>query len=166
MKCRVHSPGQQRTRNSYLAKSRCPNCPRKHLPYVAASDAGGPDLKYPINFLSPYSGLLRRRVQQNLGLNPATNRMSQLKEEKQEVLGRTNRLRSLIWTWATLKKNASSNSSIVACVFVTAVTFLPSRCLATIVEFLPSRCLATIRGLLPSRCLATIGGYTDSNVIS
>jgi hypothetical protein len=42
----------------------------------------------------------------------------------------------------------SNNSSIVACVSVTAVTFLPSRC------------LATIGGFLPSRCLATIGGYT------
>jgi hypothetical protein len=29
----------------------------------------------------------------------------------------------------------SNNSSIVACVFVTAVTFLPSRCLATIRGF-------------------------------
>jgi hypothetical protein len=36
------------------------------------------------------------------------------------------------------------NSFIVAYVFVTAVTFLPSRCLATIRGFLPSRCLATI----------------------
>jgi hypothetical protein len=30
------------------------------------------------------------------------------------------------------ENDASNNSSIVACVFVTAVTFLPSRCLATI----------------------------------
>jgi hypothetical protein len=52
----------------------------------------------------------------------------------------------------------SNNSSIVACVFVIAVTFLPSRCLATIGRFLSSCCLATIRGFLPSRCLATIGG--------
>jgi hypothetical protein len=44
------------------------------------------------------------------------------------------------------ENDASNNSSIVACVFVTAVTFLPSRCLATIREILPSRCLATIRG--------------------
>jgi hypothetical protein len=63
---------------------------------------------------------------------------------QQEVLGRTNRLLSLIrhgphWN------DASYNSSIVTCVFVTAVTFLPSRCLATIRGFLPSRCLATIR---------------------
>jgi hypothetical protein len=89
-----------------------------------------------------------------------------------------------------IENDASNNSSIVACVFVTAVTFLPSRCLATIRGFLPSRCLttlrgflpgrclatirgflpsrclATIRGFLPSRCLATIGGYTDSNVFS
>jgi hypothetical protein len=31
-----------------------------------------------------------------------------------------------------IENHASNNSSIVACVFVTAVTFLPSRCLATI----------------------------------
>jgi hypothetical protein len=41
-------------------------------------------------------------------------------------------------------QNDASNSSIVACVFVTAVTFLPSRCLAAIGGFLPSCCLATI----------------------
>jgi hypothetical protein len=57
-----------------------------------------------------------------------------------------------------IENDASNNSSIVACVFVTAVTFLPNRCLATIGGFLPGRCLATIRGFLPSRCLATIGG--------
>jgi hypothetical protein len=31
--------------------------------------------------------------------------------------------------------DVSNNSSIVGCVFVTAVTFLPSRCVATIREF-------------------------------
>jgi hypothetical protein len=41
--------GQVRTKNSHLTKSRCPNCPRKHLPYVAMLGAGGPDLKWPIN---------------------------------------------------------------------------------------------------------------------
>jgi hypothetical protein len=46
------------------------------------------------------------------------------------------------------ENDASNNSSIVAYVFVTTVTHLPSCC------------LATIRGFLPSRCLATIGGYT------
>jgi hypothetical protein len=55
-----------------------------------------------------------------------------------------------------IENEASNNSPIVACVFVTAVTFLPSRCLATIGRFLPSRCLATISGFLPIRCLATI----------
>jgi hypothetical protein len=55
-------------------------------------------------------------------------------------------------------ENFASNSSIVAFVFVTSVTFLPSRCLATIRGFLLSWCLAMIRGLLPSCCLATIGG--------
>jgi hypothetical protein len=43
-----------------------------------------------------------------------------------------------------IENDASNNSSIIACVFVTAETFLPSRCLATIRGFLPSRCLATI----------------------
>jgi hypothetical protein len=43
-----------------------------------------------------------------------------------------------------IENDASNNSSIVACVFVTAVTFLQSRCLATIARFLPSRCLAKI----------------------
>jgi hypothetical protein len=50
-------------------------------------------------------------------------------------------------------KDASNNSSTVACAFVTTRTFLPSRCLATIREFLTIRCLATIRGFLPIRCL-------------
>jgi hypothetical protein len=31
-----------------------------------------------------------------------------------------------------IENDASNNTSIFACVFVTAVTFLPSRCLATI----------------------------------
>jgi hypothetical protein len=41
-----------------------------------------------------------------------------------------------------IENDGSNNSSIIACVFVIAVTFLPSR------------------------CLAMIGGYTHSNVIS
>jgi hypothetical protein len=48
-----------------------------------------------------------------------------------EVLGRTNRLLSLIDT-GHIENDASNNSSIFACVFVTAVTFLPSCSLATI----------------------------------
>jgi hypothetical protein len=44
------------------------------------------------------------------------------------------------------ENDASINSSIVACVPVATVTFLPSRCLATIEGFLPSRFLATIEG--------------------
>jgi hypothetical protein len=43
-----------------------------------------------------------------------------------------------------IENDASNNSSTVPCVFVTAVTFLPIRCLATIRGFIPSRCLATI----------------------
>jgi hypothetical protein len=57
-----------------------------------------------------------------------------------------------------IENDASNNSPIVACVLVTAVTFLPSRCLAPLGGFIPSRCLATIRGFLPSRCLAKIKG--------
>jgi hypothetical protein len=57
-----------------------------------------------------------------------------------------------------IENDASHNSSIVTCAFVTSVTFLPS--LATIGGFLPSRCLAKIRGFLPGRCLEMIVGYT------
>jgi hypothetical protein len=64
-----------------------------------------------------------------------------------------------------IKNDASNNSSIVACVFVTAVTFLPSRCLATI-RFLPSRCLETIGGFLPSRSLTTIRGLLPSRCLA
>jgi hypothetical protein len=59
-----------------------------------------------------------------------------------------------------IENDASKNVSIVAGAFVTAVTFLPSRCLATIGGFLQSSCLATIRGYLPSRSLASIGGFS------
>jgi hypothetical protein len=38
--------------------------------------------------------------------------------------------------------DVSNNYSIVTCVFVTAVTFLPSRFLATIWGFLPNRAVA------------------------
>jgi hypothetical protein len=43
-----------------------------------------------------------------------------------------------------IENDATINSFIVACVFVAAVIFLPSRFLATIEEFLPSSCLAMI----------------------
>jgi hypothetical protein len=46
-----------------------------------------------------------------------------------------------------IENDASNNSSIVASVFVTAVTFLPSRFVAMIGGFLPSRCLGTIGGI-------------------
>jgi hypothetical protein len=68
-----------------------------------------------------------------------------------------------------IENDASNNSSIVSCVFVTAVTFLANRCLTTIGGFLPSRYLATINGFLPRCCLATTRGidrHTHSNVIS
>jgi hypothetical protein len=64
---------------------------------------------------------------------------------KREVLGRTNRLLSLIRHRGHIENDASNNS-IIACVFVTAVTFLPSRCLATTGRFLPSRCVGPIGG--------------------
>jgi hypothetical protein len=38
-----------------------------------------------------------------------------------------------------IENDASNNSSIVACAFVTVVTFLPSRFLATIGGFLQNR---------------------------
>jgi hypothetical protein len=53
-------------------------------------------------------------------------------ESKQEVLGRNNRLFSFDMTRAAIENSAPNDSSIVACVFIAAVTFLPSRCLATI----------------------------------
>jgi hypothetical protein len=59
-----------------------------------------------------------------------------------------------------IENDSSNNSVIVACVFVTAVTFLPSRYLATIGGFSLSRCLAVIGEFLPSSCLATIRRYT------
>jgi hypothetical protein len=65
-----------------------------------------------------------------------------------------------------IENDASNNSSIVACVFVTAVTFLPSRCPATMGVILPSRCLATMRGFLSSRCLATIRGVLPSSYLA
>jgi hypothetical protein len=41
-----------------------------------------------------------------------------------------------------IENDASNNSSAVACAFVTTVTFLPSRCLATVRRFLPNRAVA------------------------
>jgi hypothetical protein len=38
-----------------------------------------------------------------------------------------------------IENDASNNSYIIACVFVTMVTFLPSHCLATVGRFLPKR---------------------------
>jgi hypothetical protein len=66
------------------------------------------------------------------------------------------------WYDAGHIENESSNNSIVACVFITVVTFLPSHCLEKIGGFIPSHYLAMIKGFLPSRCLATIGGFLPS----
>jgi hypothetical protein len=41
-----------------------------------------------------------------------------------------------------IENDVSNNSSIVACLFVTAATFLPSRCLVTIGGFLPNQAVA------------------------
>jgi hypothetical protein len=49
----------------------------------------------------------------------------------QEVLGRTNHLIPR-YDKGHIENDVSNNYSNVACVFVTSVTFLPSRCLATI----------------------------------
>jgi hypothetical protein len=50
-----------------------------------------------------------------------------------------------------VENDASNNSSIAACVFVTAVTFLPSRSLATIGKFLTRSCLSTYRDTQTNR---------------
>jgi hypothetical protein len=55
-------------------------------------------------------------------------------------------------------ENDASSNSLVACVFVTTVTFLPSRCLATIGGFLPSNCLATIGGFFSKPLPSNYGG--------
>jgi hypothetical protein len=84
-------------------------------------------------------------------LPPATNKHLNASENKfwEELIS------YFPWYGTGHIENASDNSSIVACVFVTTVTFLPNRCLATMRGFLPSRCLATIDGI-----------HTDSNMIS
>jgi hypothetical protein len=66
-----------------------------------------------------------------------------------------------------IEKDASNNSSIVGRVFVTAVTFLPSRCLATInfTEPLPTDDKGTFTEPLPSNDKREIHIHTDSNVI-
>jgi hypothetical protein len=51
---------------------------------------------------------------------------------KQEALGRTNRLFSFDNETYRVENDAYNDSSIDARVFVAAVTFLPSRCLAKI----------------------------------
>jgi hypothetical protein len=45
-----------------------------------------------------------------------------------------------------IENDASKNSYIIPCVFVVAVTFLSSRCLATKGKCLPSYCLGMARG--------------------
>jgi hypothetical protein len=67
--------------------------------------------------------------------------------KKNQLLGRTNRRLSLIRHEPHRKRRFQQ----FFYVFVTVVTILLSRC------------LATIRGVLPSRCLATFGGYIYRN---
>jgi hypothetical protein len=57
-----------------------------------------------------------------------------------------------------IENDASNNSSIVACVFVTAPTFLLNRFLATIWEIFTKPLPSNDKGnCLPSRCVGTIG---------
>jgi hypothetical protein len=58
--------------------------------------------------------------------------------------GKNQRPTFLDTTRATLKTMRGTILYIVACVFVAAVTFLPSRYQSKLRGFLPSRCLATI----------------------
>jgi hypothetical protein len=67
------------------------------------------------------------------------------------IVSNCSALRTLSFPAFSIFVTSSNNSSIVECIFVNAVTFLTSRCLATIGEF------------LPSRCLVTMGGYTDTH---
>jgi hypothetical protein len=53
----------------------------------------------------------------------------------------------LILEYLNIENDESNNSSIVGRVFITAVTFLPNRCLAMIGGFLPSGFLAIIEDI-------------------
>jgi hypothetical protein len=87
---------------------------------------------------------------------------------KQEVLGRTNRLLSLIRHGPHWKLRVQQFFYCCVCIRYrgnVSTEPLPSNYRGIFTEplpsndrgFLPSHCLATIRGLSPSNCLATIG---------
>jgi hypothetical protein len=59
-----------------------------------------------------------------------------------------------------IENDSSNNFSVFTCLFVTAATFLLSRCLATKGKYFTEPLPSNDRGFLPSRCLATIRGYT------
>jgi hypothetical protein len=82
---------------------------------------------------------------------------------QQLVLGRNNRLLSLIWHGPHWTQRVQQFFYCCVCIRYRGNVFtepLPSNDRG----ILQSRCLATIRGLLPSRCLATIGGYTETHL--
>jgi hypothetical protein len=88
------------------------------LPFLTSALDGG-------QWSSPHPNLSTPR-EWALGAHCIRGRVS----PGQEVLG-TNRLLSFDTTTDNTESELSNNSPIVACVFVVAVTFLLSRCLAT-----------------------------------
>jgi hypothetical protein len=92
----------------------------------------------------PFKLILKQWIPETFRISPSQGFYLH-KVKKQKVLGRT-----AYFPWydtGHTENDASNNSSIVACLFVTTVTFLPSSCLVTIGGFLTSRCLATIGGI-------------------
>jgi hypothetical protein len=82
--------------------------------------------------------------------------------KKEEVLGRTDRLLSLIRHGPHRKRRVQQ--FFYCCVYIryrgnVSTEPLPSNDRG----FLPSRCLAIVGGFLPSRCLATIEGDTHTD---
>jgi hypothetical protein len=93
------------------------------------------------------------------GRHPGPDSIPNFPNMKQEVLGRTNRLVSLILHGPRRKGRVQQFFYCRPCIRYCGKVFtepLPSNDKGV----LPSRFLATIGGFLPSRCLATIGEYT------
>jgi hypothetical protein len=61
-----------------------------------------------------------------------------------------------------IENDASSNSSVVACVFVTAVTFLPGRCLATIGVFFTEPLPMNDKGIFTEPLPSNDKGYQQT----
>jgi hypothetical protein len=82
----------------------------------------------------PQALQIRVRRQQAASWEHRKRTATNTTRNKQEVLGTTNRLFSFFLRYDTgrIENDAFNNFSVGACVFVAAVTFLPSRCLATI----------------------------------